>query len=104
MSLRARSIDEPESSRRRTGSPAPADTWLLDSREVSQLLGIGRTKVFQMMARAELPVVHLGRCVRVPRQALEEWVQNQTLISIREQRSDRGARFRERFQIGELER
>ncbi len=103
MSLRARSIEEPESNRSRIGTSAPTDSWLLDSREVSQLLGIGRTKVFQMMARAELPVVHIGRCVRVPRQA-EEWVQNQTLISIREQRSDRGARFRERFQIGDLER
>ena len=49
--------------------------WLLDCREVAALLGIGRTKTFQMMARAELPVVRIGRCVRVPRSALERWIE-----------------------------
>jgi len=48
--------------------------WLLDSRAVARLLGIGRTKTFQMMATAELPTVRIGRCVRVPREALREWV------------------------------
>ena len=47
---------------------------LLDSVEVAALLGLSRTKVFQMMARAELPVIRIGRCVRVPRSALEEWI------------------------------
>ncbi len=68
------------------GEPAPCpvpprpelvEPWLLDSCEVSLLLGIGRTKTFQMMARAELPVVHLGRCVRVPRAALQTWILDQ---------------------------
>ncbi len=102
MSVRARSV---ESAREGSGpdTPASVDPWLLDSREVSNLLGIGRTKVFQMMARAELPVVHMGRCVRVPRQALQDWVQNRTLISIREPQSDRGARMRQRCEMGDRE-
>jgi len=54
------------------------DPLLLDSREVARLLGLGRTKVFQMMARSELPVVRLGRCVRVPRAALIAWIAAQT--------------------------
>ena len=54
------------------------EPWLLDSREVSRLLGIGRTKVFQMMARTELPVVRVGRCVRVPREALCVWIDANT--------------------------
>ncbi len=103
MSLRARSIEEPESDRSSTRTSDRTDSWLLDSREVSELLGIGRTKVFQMMARAELPVVHLGRCVRVPRQALDDWVKNRTLISIHYQQSDRGARMRQSFEIGDRE-
>jgi excisionase family DNA binding protein len=53
---------------------------LLDSREVSELLGIGRTKVFEMMARAELPVVRIGRCVRVPRVALARWLEDNTQL------------------------
>jgi excisionase family DNA binding protein len=51
---------------------------LLDSRSVAELLGLGRTKVFQMMASGELPVIRIGRCVRVPRSALESWVAAQT--------------------------
>ena len=57
-----------------SGSDVP---WLLDSREVARLLGISRTKTFQMMARAELPAVRIGRCVRVPREALHQWVVSQ---------------------------
>jgi excisionase family DNA binding protein len=62
-----------------SGSP-PMDhsgPWLLDSREVARLLGISRTKTFQMMARAELPSLRIGRCVRVPREALLQWVAQQ---------------------------
>jgi excisionase family DNA binding protein len=72
-------------SRRGGGSGEPAahpvpppsgygDSLLLDSREVARLLRIGRTKTFQMMATAELPTVRIGRCVRVPREALRDWV------------------------------
>jgi len=51
---------------------------LLDSRDVARLLGLGRTKVFEMMARSELPVIRIGRCVRVPREALMEWISSET--------------------------
>jgi excisionase family DNA binding protein len=53
---------------------------LLDSRDVSRLLGLGRTKVFEMMARSELPVIRIGRCVRVPREALMEWISSETRL------------------------
>jgi excisionase family DNA binding protein len=68
-----------------TGEPASnpvppfTEALLLDSREVSHLLGIGRTKAFEMMARGDLPVVRIGRCVRVPREALAAWVCNKTV-------------------------
>ena len=70
--------------------PSWTSPLLLDSRQVSRLLGIGRTKVFQMMARAELPTVRVGRCVRVPREALDGWIRDRTrLVS---DRSDFGVR------------
>ena len=61
-------------------SPVGSDhgSLLVDSREVARLLGIGRTKAFQMMARDELPVVRIGRCVRVSRAGLERWVTEQS--------------------------
>lgn len=52
-------------------------TLLVDSREVARLLGVGRTKAFELMARDELPVVRIGRCVRVSRAALEVWIGEQ---------------------------
>ncbi|TME54077.1 MAG: helix-turn-helix domain-containing protein [Chloroflexi bacterium] len=52
--------------------------WLLDSREVAHLLGIGRTKAFQLMLRQELPIVRIGRCVRVPTDGLATWIASRT--------------------------
>jgi len=54
--------------------PSDGEPLLLDSREVARLLGIGRTKAFQLMANGELPVVRIGRCVRVSRAAVGEWI------------------------------
>jgi excisionase family DNA binding protein len=63
--------------------PTPADDlpWLLNSRQVARLLGIGRTKAFQLMARRELPVVQIGRCVRVPKSELAQWISARALGS-----------------------
>jgi excisionase family DNA binding protein len=60
-------------------TPKLGESWLLDSRDVARLLGVGRTKAFQLMARGEVPVVRIGRCVRVPRQALVDWISDRTL-------------------------
>ncbi len=73
---RGRGAGEP-ASRPVPPPPANEEPWLLDSRAVSRLLGIGRTKTFQMMATAELPTVRIGRCVRVPRESLLHWVLRQ---------------------------
>ncbi len=51
-----------------------ADKLLLDVKEVASLLGCGRTYVYGMIQRGELPVVKLGRLTRVPRRAVEEYV------------------------------
>jgi len=51
---------------------------LLKAPEVAKLLGLGRSKVFAMVAAGELPVVRIGRSVRIPRHALEAWIREQT--------------------------
>jgi excisionase family DNA binding protein len=48
---------------------------LLRATEVAHLLGLGRSKVYEMMQTGELPTVKIGTAVRVPRAALEQWVQ-----------------------------
>jgi excisionase family DNA binding protein len=52
---------------------------LLRPKEVSLLLNIGRTLTFELLARGELPVVRIGRAVRVPRLELERWVRERTI-------------------------
>ena len=52
---------------------------LLKASEAGKLLGLGRSKVFAMVAAGELPVVRIGRSVRIPRQALERWIRDQTI-------------------------
>ena len=61
-----------------SAAPLDASTELLDSRAVAVVLGVGRTKVFEMMARHDLPTIHIGRCVRVPRRALADWIRANT--------------------------
>jgi excisionase family DNA binding protein len=51
---------------------------LLRAAEVATLLGLGRSTVFALLAAGELPVVRIGRSVRVPRVALERWVDERT--------------------------
>jgi excisionase family DNA binding protein len=56
----------------------PMEPLLLRGGEVAKLLGPGRSTVFAMLAAGELPVVRIGRSVRVPRGALERWVEERT--------------------------
>jgi excisionase family DNA binding protein len=50
------------------------DKLLLRAEDVQRLLGIGRWKTYEMIARGELPTLRIGRLIRVPRPALEEWI------------------------------
>jgi len=38
----------------------------------------GALTVYELIARGELPVIRIGRLVRVPRPALEEWIVKNT--------------------------
>jgi len=49
--------------------------WL-SLKDVQQLLGIGRTKAYELVATGELPAVRIGRCIRVNRNELDEWLQD----------------------------
>ena len=47
---------------------------LLRVPEVAEALGLGRTKVYELIAAGELPVIRLGRAVRVSVRTLQKWV------------------------------
>ena len=50
------------------------DSKLMRVEEVQRFLGISRWKTYEMITRGELPVLRIGRLVRVPRPALEKWI------------------------------
>ena len=47
---------------------------LLKPSEVGQVLGIGRSLVYGLIAQGVIPSVRLGRTIRVPRASLEKWI------------------------------
>ena len=46
--------------------------------EVAEKTGLGRSKVYELMATGNLPTVRIGRAVRVPADALRNWVAART--------------------------
>ncbi|MGI4787927.1 MAG: helix-turn-helix domain-containing protein [Janthinobacterium lividum] len=51
---------------------------LLTARDVAPLLGVGVSRVHQMLRAGELPSVRWGpkeHGIRIPRQAFEEWME-----------------------------
>ncbi len=54
---------------------SPEAPLLLRVQEAAKLLGVGRTTVFALVSDQKLPVVRIGRSVRIPREALEQWIQ-----------------------------
>jgi len=54
------------------------DVVLLKANEVATLLGISRSQAYMLMAKGGLPVVRIGRSVRVPQAALAAWIRQNT--------------------------
>ncbi len=49
---------------------------LLTAEEAAELLGIGRSKVYELMASGVLRSVKVGRCRRIPRKAIDDFVES----------------------------
>ncbi|MFN8560023.1 MAG: helix-turn-helix domain-containing protein [Dehalococcoidia bacterium] len=51
-----------------------AESMLLTVKDVQEATCLGRTKVYELIREGELPVVRIGRAVRIHRQSLERWI------------------------------
>lgn len=47
---------------------------LLKVSDAGAMLGVGRSTVYELIARGELEAVHIGRCCRIPTAAVEQYV------------------------------
>jgi excisionase family DNA binding protein len=47
---------------------------LLTPREAADVLGIGRTKFYELLQAGQIPSVRIGKCRRIPATALRELV------------------------------
>ena len=53
------------------------ETLLLKAEDIMKTLRIGRSKTYELMASGQLPVVRIGRSVRVPLDSLRAWIGRQ---------------------------
>jgi excisionase family DNA binding protein len=53
------------------------DKLLLKPKEVAEVLRIGRSMVYGMLATGELPSIRVGHCIRVQKASLEKWINDQ---------------------------
>jgi excisionase family DNA binding protein len=62
---------------------APAEaTLLLTVPEAARLLHLGRNSVYELVACRQLPALHFGRAIRIPRSSLEAWVERAALDNV----------------------
>ena len=54
------------------------DDQLLTVPEAARLLRIGRNLAYELVARRAIPSVRLGRSIRIPRFALEAWLERES--------------------------
>ena len=50
------------------------DKLLLRPAEAAEAIGVGRSKVYELLASGELPSIRVGSSIRVPVDALREWI------------------------------
>jgi excisionase family DNA binding protein len=55
---------------------------LLNAKQVAEVLGIGRTKAYELIAAEQLPVIRIGTAVRVPKRKLLAWIERNTQPAI----------------------
>ena len=65
---------------------------LLTVDDAAQLLAIGRTTMYGLIAAGEIELVHIGRCARVPVSELERYVARRRAGRATVRRTTRAAR------------
>lgn len=54
---------------------------MLRPTEAADAIGVSRSKAYELIAKGEIPSVHVGGCVRVPVDALRSWIDRQLVAA-----------------------
>jgi excisionase family DNA binding protein len=54
------------------------DRAFLKADEVAEVIGLGRSKTYQLVQQGIIPSVHIGKSRRVPAVALQRWIDERT--------------------------
>lgn len=54
------------------------DDRLLRAADVAEILSVSRANAYALMAAGRIPSLRIGRCLRTPKSALQQWIVNQT--------------------------
>mgnify|MGYP001121868585 CR=1 FL=1 len=58
------------------------DKLLWTISDIAEQLAVDRKTISRLIAKGELPVVQIGRCKRVPKQAVLDWISGQTRYNL----------------------
>jgi excisionase family DNA binding protein len=65
-----------------TQSQTASRPGLLTPAELAQFLGVGRTTAYRLIGSGQLPVLRIGRLVRVPFEGLQEWTRRRQQVML----------------------
>ena len=55
------------------------DRLMLRPAEAAQIVGVGRTTLYKLIKGREIPTCRLGKSIRIPVPALQEWARSKGL-------------------------
>ena len=55
-------------------------TWTVS--EAAAVLGVSRTKMYELVASGVVPHLRAGRVVRIPKRSLEDWLEQASRLRI----------------------
>ncbi len=51
------------------------DKLLLKVMEAGEMLGVGRSRMYEMLYTGEIPSIRIGKSYRIPLKSLNQWVE-----------------------------
>ncbi len=65
---------------RKQGMRPDSEQEFISLNHLQEILGIGRTKAYDLVASGELPAIRVGRVIRVRRADLDRWTERQSYV------------------------